>query len=83
MVSEVNIVTVISGVGIGGAERVLSNLSVEWAKENTVKVVALDGRDRWYPYGGEVVDLGLGGSRGVIGKLRMVCGGTWSLVRLF
>ena len=68
---------------MGGAERVLSILSTEWTNEHSVKVVALDGRKREFRYGGEVVDLALGAPRGSAGKVRVVCGGVWSLVRLF
>jgi GalNAc-alpha-(1->4)-GalNAc-alpha-(1->3)-diNAcBac-PP-undecaprenol alpha-1,4-N-acetyl-D-galactosaminyltransferase len=41
----------------GGAERVVSRLSQEWAKEHDVVIALSDTKDMAYPYGGRIVDM--------------------------
>jgi GalNAc-alpha-(1->4)-GalNAc-alpha-(1->3)-diNAcBac-PP-undecaprenol alpha-1,4-N-acetyl-D-galactosaminyltransferase len=42
----------------GGAERVVSRLSQEWAKEHDVVIALSSMKDIVYPYGGRIVDMG-------------------------
>ena len=53
------IMAVIPSLSRGGAERVLSLLTQEWAKSHTVIVVVFDGSKLAYEWGGRLVDLGL------------------------
>lgn len=41
----------------GGAERVVSRLSQEWAKDHEVIIALSDTSDMVYPYGGRIVDM--------------------------
>ena len=73
------IVAVVPSLPGGGAERVLSLLSLEWSKSHDVIVVAFDASKPAYEYGGRVVDLGLGSPSSVLAKLRVA---VMSVVRL-
>jgi hypothetical protein len=51
------ILVVIPSLGRGGAERVASLLTHEWAKHHKVQIALFNARRQAYPAGGEVVDL--------------------------
>ena len=51
------ILALISTMRQGGAERVVSRLSLEWAKSHQVKVVVFDGHAPSYAVGGDLHDL--------------------------
>ena len=42
----------------GGAERVLSNLSLEWSKHHKIIFSLFDNKDIAYPYGGKITNIG-------------------------
>ena len=62
------LLVVIPSLHRGGAERVVSMLSQEWAKDHEVKVAVFDGSNPAYAYGGELVDLRLSAKKGWLGK---------------
>ena len=51
------ILITITNLQKGGAERVVSRLSLEWAKTHQVTVAVFDGSRTSYPIGGELCDL--------------------------
>ena len=63
------VVVVISSLKAGGAERVVSTLTREWAKEHQVLIALFDASSQAYDYGGEVADLGTSSRRGPVKKL--------------
>lgn len=81
--ANMKIIAVIPSLLHGGAEKVLSLLSKEWEREHSVKIVAFDGRQRAYRFGGSLIDLGLPRPGSWHAKIYTVCAGIRSLVRLF
>lgn len=59
------ILVVIPSLERGGAERVVSVLTQEWARQHDVTLALFDARDPAYPYGGRLVDLGCPAGSGV------------------
>jgi len=58
MNSHKNIALVIHSLGRGGAEKVVSELSIYWqAQGHTVTLIVFDGREIGYPHGGILLDL--------------------------
>ncbi len=55
----------------GGAERVVSNLSLEFAKDHDISIILFDASEIGYPYKGEIIDLKLPSSQsaGGLGKV--------------
>lgn len=51
------ILVVLPNLQRGGAERVVSLLTQEWAKQHDVVMVLFDGRDAAYAHGGRLIDL--------------------------
>ena len=78
-----NIIAVIPSLSHGGAERVLSLLSKEWNEQHCVKVVAFNGRQSAYDFGGSLVDLGLPIQKGWVANVYVVCASIWCLARMF
>ena len=52
------VVVVINSLASGGAERVVSTLTREWAKNHQVLIALFDASRMAYDHGGEVADLG-------------------------
>lgn len=77
------LLVVIPSLHRGGAERVISLLTQEWAKEHEVKIVVFDASNPAYTYGGVLVDLKLTASRGWLGKAVQAIRRVISLARLF
>lgn len=50
---------IINDMRIGGAERVLANLTMGFPKDWEIDIILSDGRDISYPYRGNVIDLGI------------------------
>lgn len=63
------ILVIIPSLHRGGAERVVSNLTQEWAKHHAVTLVVFDATSPAYPHGGKQVDLGLAAHSGIARKL--------------
>ena len=66
------VVVVINSLTSGGAERVVSTLTREWAKGHQVLTALFDASCPAYDYGGEVADLGTPSLRSPVNKLHNV-----------
>jgi glycosyltransferase involved in cell wall biosynthesis len=64
----VKVAFVIPTLGGGGAECVVSRLSLHLARTRPVVVITWDGRDPAYAFGGEIIDLKLPASKALLGK---------------
>ena len=64
-----NVVVVINSLTSGGAERVVSNLTREWAKGHHVLIALFDSSRPAYDHGGQVEDLGAASSTSLSRKL--------------
>lgn len=62
------ILIVVPSLACGGAERVVSLLSQEWAREHNVTLALFDARAPAYTYGGRLVDLACPAGAGVRSK---------------
>ena len=60
---------VIANLNSGGAERAVSNLSVELSKAHDVSVILFDASDIGYPFGGKIIDLNSHPKESKLGKL--------------
>lgn len=63
-----NIAIIITKLNGGGAERCASNLSIELSKKYNVILIVFDAADMTYPYGGELINLNICNSNGLIHK---------------
>lgn len=63
-----NLAIIITKLNGGGAERCASNLSIELSKKYNVKLIVFDSTNMTYPYGGELIDLGIGSSNAFLNK---------------
>ena len=63
-----NIAIIITKLNGGGAERCASNLSIELSKKYNVKLIVFDATNITYPYGGELIDLNIANSDGMLSK---------------
>lgn len=64
-----NLAIVVRALDHGGAERCASNLSVDLSDKYNVHVVVFDGREKMYPYGGQLHDLNLSPQDGMFRKI--------------
>lgn len=64
-----NIAIIITKLNGGGAERCASNLSIELSKKYNVKLIVFDSTNMTYPYGGELIDLKIPNSNGLLNKV--------------
>ena len=74
---------VISSLPRGGAERVVSTLTLEWCKYHEVTIALFDGARPAYRYGGRIVDLRLPAMRTRLKKAYRVWERSLGLARLF
>lgn len=77
------LLVVIPSLRRGGAERVISLLSREWAKEHQVTIVVFDASQLDFQWGGKIVDLALSGQTGFWGKWRQAMRRVLHLARCF
>lgn len=77
------VLAVISSLHRGGAERVVSLLSQEWAKNHVVNIAVFDASNLGYVYGGELIDLQLAANVGLLNKITSAVRRVVSLARLF
>ena len=77
------IMAVIPSLRHGGAERVLSLLSAEWAKVHSVTIVAFDASRPAYCYGGSIMNLRLSRPIGTMRKIWVACLSTVRLILVF
>lgn len=64
-----NIAIIISKLNGGGAERCASNISVELSKKYTVFLILFDGNNITYPYGGNLISLGIPSANSTIKRI--------------
>ena len=76
------ILVVIPTLAGGGAERVVSRLTREWARTRHVTLALFDPSDRVYDSGGRVVDVGAPASGNFLGKTRAAALRTIRLMNL-
>ena len=69
MTPRKKILVVISSLARGGAERVVSRLSQEWALKHSVTVAVFNAAGRAYLHGGTLVDLDLPSRGGSLRKM--------------
>ncbi len=79
---RVKILAVIPSLGRGGAERVLSLLTHEWAKSHVVVVAAFDASRPAYDFRGTIVDLGLRRPGHAVARVHVAWTSTLLLVNL-
>ena len=77
------IMAVIPSLRHGGAERVLSLLSAEWAKIHDVTIVVFDASGPNFSYGGSIIDLRLSRPVGTLQKIKVACQSTVGLILAF
>ena len=80
---SLKILCVIPSLTRGGAERVLSLLTQEWAKCHVVVVAAFDALRPAYDYHGRIVHLGLELPGSALARVYAACASTLLLIRLF
>lgn len=77
------IIVVISKLGKGGGERVLSVLSQEWIKKNDVKLIIFDKTNLSYSFSGEIINLNLPALNGIFFKIFQFFRRSIKLLKLF
>ena len=77
------ILAVIPSLTRGGAERVLSLLTHDWAKRHDVVVAAFDASRPAYDYHGRIVHLGLGLPGHALARVHVAWASTLLLIKLF
>lgn len=83
MVMRKKIALVVYSLGMGGAEKVVSDLSFQFAKQHDVSLILFDGRSRYYPYAGELIDIQLPSKHGFIPRLLNFFERAWQLRQIF
>ncbi len=63
------ILVVIPSIACGGAERVVSLLTQEWSRSNSVDVVIFDGNDISYKIAADIIDIDVKSSKHLINQL--------------
>ena len=63
------IALVVYSLGMGGAEKVVSDLSFQFAKQHDVTLILFDGSRMYYPYAGELIDIHCPSKHGFLAKV--------------
>lgn len=63
------IALVVYSLGMGGAEKVVSDLSFQFAKQHDVTLILFDGSRMYYPYAGELIDIQCPSKHGFIARV--------------
>lgn len=77
------IALIIYSLGMGGAEKVVSDLSFQFAKEHDVSLILFDDSSRYYPYAGTLIDIHRPSTHGFFPRLFNFLGRAWQLRRVF
>ena len=80
---SLKILGVIPSLTRGGAERVLSLLTHDWAESHDVVIAAFDASHPAYDFRGKIVHLGLELSGHLLARARVACLSTLLLIKLF
>lgn len=83
MMSRRKIALVVYSLGMGGAEKVVSDLSFQFAKQHDVSVILFDNRSPYYPYAGELIDINCPSKDGFFSKAFNFLERTLQLRRIF
>lgn len=83
MLQRKNIALIIYSLGMGGAEKVLADLSIEFAKQHNVTLIIFDGSRTHRNFQGELVNLNLPSVKGTLAKLINLVKRTWYLRQFF
>lgn len=63
------IALVVYSLGMGGAEKVVSDLSFQFAKQHDVTLILFDGSRMYYPYAGELIDIHCPSKAGFVARV--------------
>lgn len=77
------IALVMYSLNIGGAEKVLADLSIEYAKAHDVTLILFDTSLMYYPYAGKLIDLALPTVNGTVKKTINLLRRAWRLRKIF
>ena len=69
MTTRRKIALVVYSLGMGGAEKVVSDLSFQFAKQHDVSLILFDSSRMYYPYAGELIDIRCPSKRGFLPKV--------------
>lgn len=65
------IALVVYSLGMGGAEKVVSDLSFQFAREHDVTLILFDSTRMYYPYAGELLDINCPSADGFVPRAMM------------
>ncbi|MEB4590150.1 glycosyltransferase [Candidatus Thiothrix sp. Deng01] len=77
------IALIVYSLGMGGAEKVVSDLSFQFAKQHDVTLILFDGSRMYYPYAGELIDLRCPSKSGFVAKTLNFLERSGQLKRIF
>ena len=77
------IALVVYSLGMGGAEKVVSDLSFQFAKQHDVTLILFDGSRRYYPYAGQLIDIQRPSKNGFVPRLFNFLDRAFQLRRIF
>lgn len=77
------IALVVYSLGMGGAEKVVSDLSFEFAKQHDVTIILFDSSHICRPYAGELIDIDCPSKDGFPAKVLNFLDRAWQLRRIF
>ena len=80
---EMKIAFVIANLTSGGAERAVSNISLELQKNHDISIILFDAKNVFYPHGGKIVDVGIPPKGSKLGKLVNVVKRSASLKKIY
>ena len=76
------LLVIISSLHYGGAERVVSLLTQEWAKSHKILLAVFDASAVVYPYGGQLVDLKRAKKTTIIARIYNALGRVYDIAKL-
>ncbi|MDD5394563.1 MAG: glycosyltransferase [Thiothrix sp.] len=77
------IALVVYSLGMGGAEKVVSDLSFQFAKQHDVTLILFDTSRMYYPYAGELVDMRSPSKQGFVPRAFNFLERAWQLHGIF
>ena len=77
------IALVVYSLGMGGAEKVVSDLSFEFAKQHDVTIILFDSSHICRPYAGELIDIDCPSKKNFPAKIVNFLDRAWKLRRIF
>jgi hypothetical protein len=77
------IALVVYSLGMGGAEKVVSDLSFQFAKQHDVTLILFDSSRICHPYAGELIDINCPSKESFPAKVINFLDRAWQLHRIF